>query len=86
MHFRRPVGLERLIIFLSGADVVEVAPAYDHGAFRVMLLSYEQTADTLTADITNIAAADIAQDFMAMMLTAQPPKSRDERKPWKDEL
>ncbi|KAI0036812.1 Arginase/deacetylase [Vararia minispora EC-137] len=51
-----------------GADVVEVAPAYDH------------------ADITNIAAADIAQDFMAMMLAAAPPKSRDERKPWKDEL
>ncbi|KZV73251.1 Arginase/deacetylase [Peniophora sp. CONT] len=65
--------VKRIIRGLSGlnfvgADIVEVAPAYDH------------------ADITSIAAADIAQDFIAMMLTSAPPKSRDERKPWKDEL
>ncbi|KAA1467790.1 Arginase/deacetylase [Dentipellis sp. KUC8613] len=51
-----------------GADVVEVAPAYDH------------------ADITSIAAADIIHDFLSMMMSTEPPKSRDERKPWKDEL
>ncbi|KZV60402.1 Arginase/deacetylase [Peniophora sp. CONT] len=53
---------------IVGADIVEVAPAYD------------------TADITSIAAADIAHDFLAAMLSSEPPKSRDERSPWKDEL
>ncbi|TFY73951.1 hypothetical protein EWM64_g10061 [Hericium alpestre] len=51
-----------------GADVVEVAPAYDH------------------ADVTSIAAADIIHDFLSMMMSSEPPKSRDERNPWKDEL
>ncbi|ETW86728.1 hypothetical protein HETIRDRAFT_307854 [Heterobasidion irregulare TC 32-1] len=51
-----------------GADVVEVAPAYDH------------------ADITGIAAADIIHDFLGTMLSSEPPKSRDERAPWRDEL
>ncbi|KZV63678.1 Arginase/deacetylase [Peniophora sp. CONT] len=52
--------VKRIIRGLSGlnfvgAEIVEVAPAYDH------------------ADITSIAAADIAQDFIAMMLTSAPP-------------
>ncbi|KAI0309502.1 Arginase/deacetylase [Amylostereum chailletii] len=65
--------VKRIIRGLSGlnfvgADVVEVAPAYDH------------------ADITSIAAAEIVHDLIAMMLASAPPKSRDERKPWVDEL
>ncbi|KAI0053433.1 Arginase/deacetylase [Auriscalpium vulgare] len=51
-----------------GADIVEVAPAYDH------------------ADITSIAAADLVHDFLSMMMSLEPPKSRDERSPWVDEL
>ncbi|KAI0066415.1 Arginase/deacetylase [Artomyces pyxidatus] len=51
-----------------GADIVEVAPAYDH------------------ADVTSIAAADLVEDFLSMMLSAEPPKPRDERKPWVDKL
>ncbi|KAI0066416.1 Arginase/deacetylase [Artomyces pyxidatus] len=51
-----------------GADIVEVAPAYDH------------------ADVTSIAAADIVHDFLSMMMSAEPPKPRDDRKPWVDEL
>ncbi|KAI0248388.1 arginase family-domain-containing protein [Lactifluus subvellereus] len=46
-----------------GADVVEVAPAYDH------------------ADITSIAAADIVHDFLSLLVSAEPPKPRGERKP-----
>ena len=51
------------VLFLSGADVVEVAPAYDH------------------ADITSIAAADIVHDFLSLLVSAEPPKPRGERKP-----
>ncbi|KAI0275301.1 Arginase/deacetylase [Gloeopeniophorella convolvens] len=51
-----------------GADLVEVAPAYDN------------------ADVTSIAAADIVHDFLSLFVSAEPPKSRDERKPWTDEL
>ncbi|KAI0028128.1 hypothetical protein K488DRAFT_80833 [Vararia minispora EC-137] len=53
---------------IVGADIVEVAPAYDH------------------ADITSIAAADIAHDFLSAMMASEPPKSRDERRPWASEL
>ncbi|KAI0027757.1 arginase family-domain-containing protein [Vararia minispora EC-137] len=49
---------------IVGADIVEVAPAYDH------------------ADVTSIAAADIVHDFLGMLMSAKPPKSRDERRPW----
>ncbi|KAH8829845.1 Arginase/deacetylase [Flagelloscypha sp. PMI_526] len=38
-----------------GADIVEVAPAYDH------------------ADVTSIVAAELAVDFISMMLTNEPP-------------
>ncbi|KAI0315657.1 Arginase/deacetylase [Amylostereum chailletii] len=51
-----------------GADLVEVAPAYDH------------------ADITSIAAADLVHDFLSMFMSSAPPGSRDDRKPWRDEL
>ncbi|KAI0308333.1 Arginase/deacetylase [Multifurca ochricompacta] len=51
-----------------GADVVEVAPAYDH------------------ADITSIAAADIVHDFLSLFVSAEPPKPRDKRRPWTDDL
>ncbi|KZV64227.1 Arginase/deacetylase [Peniophora sp. CONT] len=34
------------------------------------------------ADITSIAAADIVHDFLSMLMSAEPPKSRDERQPW----
>lgn len=59
----------------SGADIVEVAPAYDNGS---CLLFYEHFAtrysNTFTAEITGIAAADLVHDFLSMLVAKEPPK------------
>jgi agmatinase len=46
-----------------GADIVEVAPAYDNAG-----------------DITGILAAGLADDFLALFVTDEPPKRQVKRK------
>lgn len=59
--------------FSSGADVVEVAPAYDHGGdARHSTLMI--TDEGCIAEITAIVAADIVHDFLSMFMSYEPPK------------
>jgi agmatinase len=58
-----------------GADIVEVAPAYDHGDFSA---AYQQKDNDLirvrSAEITGIAAADLVHDFLSLLLSKEPPQ------------
>lgn len=61
-------------MFFSGADIVEVAPAYDNGMFVIQLCMLDINArHWLLAEITGIAAADLVHDFLSMFLTRRPP-------------
>jgi hypothetical protein len=54
---------------ISGADVVEVSPPYDHGASHPSMsygLSLMQFGSHL-AEITTIAAAEMARDFIYLL-------------------
>ena len=73
--------------FYRGADIVEVAPAYDHGRFSIILLTSPTCpADFSAAEITGIAAADLVHDFLSLFLTQKPPKYQSPWVPVKDEL
>ncbi len=67
----------------SGADIVEVAPAYDHGEFLNTLVVF-CTEACVVADITGIAAADLVHDFLVAMLTDKPPRVGHIGSPWAD--
>ncbi|KAF4573600.1 hypothetical protein EYR36_008118 [Pleurotus pulmonarius] len=60
-----------------GADVVEVAPAYDHGEHGLLFYAVDLNTIGRAADITSIAAADIVYDFLTMLQTETPPPSHD---------
>ena len=67
-------------VVLRGADIVEVAPAYDSGEQIGHPLS-ERSLDWSLAEITGIAAADFVHDFLSMFLAKEPPKQSSHRKP-----
>lgn len=77
-----------LILAFSGADLVEVAPDYDHGKH---LSSAEPRVipDNCLAEITAIAAADLVHDFLSLFLSEMPPRpasSMETGIPARDEL
>lgn len=57
----------------SGADIVEVAPAYDHGKSRHIALRAHVLILFLPADITSIAAADIVHEFLSLYIASAKP-------------
>jgi agmatinase len=68
-----------------GADIVEVAPAYDHGLLTLSkaLLIFSHPS---SAEITATAAADLVHDILSMLMAEAPPKApRSVLKP-RDEL
>lgn len=66
-------------------DIVEVAPAYDHGESNCPSY-YLGLPVGFTAEITGIAAADLVHDFLSMLLAGKPPQPKQTRVPQKDEL
>jgi arginase family enzyme len=52
--------------FGSGADIVEVAPAYDHGE-EYSVHSKHSYSSFILAEITATAAADLVHDFLSLM-------------------
>jgi arginase family enzyme len=57
----------------SGADLVEVAPAYDHGETKIATGWYMLT---FPAEITATAAADLIHDFLSLMTFNQSSSGR----------
>lgn len=73
--------------FPSGADIVEVAPAYDHGRAVAILLGGSSFDEGCVAEITATAAADIVHDFLSMFVSSKPPKPASLPGMWsRDEL
>jgi len=58
----------------SGADIVEVAPAYDNGGHFAPVHLWQLMRISETAEITGIAAADFVHDFLSMFMSKEPPK------------
>jgi agmatinase len=60
----------------SGADIVEVAPAYDNGDFlhHISTSKNNDLKRVLLAEITGIAAADFVHDFLSLLLSKEPPQ------------
>ena len=74
-----------------GADVVEVAPAYDSGALSKPHTKRKNPDIFVPAEVTGIAAADIVHDCLSLFLAAAPPEAgtpwtRPVRTKSKDEL
>lgn len=72
----------------SGADLVEVAPDYDHGKCS-LAFDLVQFLTNYSAEITAIAAADLVHDFLSLFLSEVPPRpasSLETDIPVRDEL
>lgn len=74
------IGCTRLcsetdLLPISGADVVEVAPAYDNGVLFSFLLVASMTLNINAAEITGIAAADLVHEMLSLFVTGKAPAS-----------
>lgn len=75
-----PREVKRIIRGLTGlkfvgADIVEVAPSYDHGISDIFLSLMIDANERDIAEVTGILAADIAHDFLSMFMSEKPPNA-----------